>query len=120
MEMSYVFDVADPAELADYSYAVLVGRVEEAVGENPPTSTIPDSPGHPQTQFSVEVGILEGEDTDRGVSRGESVTVDQRGGTDPETGKDVVVIAAVPAEQTSAEHDDRSSAAAKVAFRPGY
>lgn len=119
MEIAYVFDVADPRKLAGYSDAVFVGRVEEVVGEEPLTSTIPDSPGQPQTQFSVEVGkILKGEDTDRGVSRGESVTVNQRGGTDPETGKEVVVVAAVPAEP-SAENEDHSAAAAEEAIQAG-
>lgn len=87
-----VFDTSDPRALIGFSENVFVGTVVEKVSEVPLRTTIPNSPGQPQTQFSVDLGepVLKSGGP-RPLRAGDSAVVDQMGGIDPATGKDYVV-----------------------------
>ncbi len=90
MEMLYNFDQDDPRKVVGYSENVFTGIVEEKVGEGPMKTTIPGG-GNPESQFRVRVlSSIKAEGTAPLAADDEGV-VNQRGGTDEESGKTYVV-----------------------------
>jgi hypothetical protein len=86
-EILYTYDFFDERRVAVYSRDVFVGRVVGVVGHQPLKTSIPKDNEGPQTQYAIEVTeVLKGS-----LSPGESLTVNQLGGRDEESGKTIVV-----------------------------
>jgi hypothetical protein len=86
-EILYSYDFFDERRVAGYSRDVFVGRVVGVVGHEPLKTSIPKDNEGPQTQYAIEVTeVLKGS-----LSPGESLTVNQLGGRDEESGKTIVV-----------------------------
>jgi len=86
-EILYTYDFFDVRRVAGYSRDVIVGRVVGVVGHEPLKTSIPKDNEGPQTQYAIEVTeVLKGS-----LSPGESLTVNQLGGRDEESGKTIVV-----------------------------
>ncbi|HKH75835.1 MAG TPA: hypothetical protein VKA51_02645 [Rubrobacteraceae bacterium] len=92
-EILYTFDIFDKRQLVGYSDNVFVGRVLKKVGDEPLKTTIPGAKP-PQTQYSVAVLETIKSGGPDPLAAGDEAIVNQSGGVDPETGRQLVVIGA--------------------------
>lgn len=93
MEITYTFDASDPRKLVGYSDAVFVGTVLARVGDKPLKTTIPDDPGQPQAQYEVRITtVVKSGKGPAAIGADQRVTVNQMGGTDPGTGREILVV----------------------------
>jgi len=90
-EILYTFDIFDKRELVGYSDNVFVGRVLKRVGDEPLKTTIPGA-NPPQTQYSVAVLETIKSGGPGPLVAGDEAVVNQSGGVDPETGRQLVVV----------------------------
>jgi hypothetical protein len=89
-EILYTFDIFDKRQLVGYSDNVFVGRVLRRVGDEPLMTTIPGVKP-PQTQYSVAVLETIKSGGPHPLAAGDEAVVNQSGGVDPETGRQLVV-----------------------------
>ncbi len=90
-EIHYTFDIFDKRQLVGYSDNVFVGRVLKRVGDEPLKTTIPGAKP-PQTQYSIAVLETIKSSGPHPLATGDEAVVNQSGGVDPETGRQLVVV----------------------------
>jgi hypothetical protein len=90
-EILYTFDIFDKRQLVGYSDNVFVGRVSKRVGDEPLKTTIPGAKP-PQTQYSVTVLETIKSGGANPLAAGDEAVVNQSGGVDRETGRQLVVV----------------------------